>query len=131
MHIISGVLTGFSLVPKIGELSRPARQRLKWMDYYQECGGNARRTCRHFDMSPQTFYRWHKRYNPHNLSSLEDHSRRPRRVRRPTWSPELAQAVVSLREQHPRWGKQKLAVLLAGQGVKVSVSMVGRILLRT
>jgi len=33
-----------------------------------------------------------------------------------------------LREQYPRWGKDKLAVLLRREGWRVSVSMVGRIL---
>jgi transposase InsO family protein len=97
------------------------------MDYYQRHGKNARLTCRHFDISPQTFYRWLRRYNPNRLQCLENRSRRPRRVRRPTWSPELAQAVLELRETYPRWGKDKLAPLLREAGWSVSVSMVGRI----
>jgi putative transposase len=36
--------------------------------------------------------------------------------------------VLSLREQYPRWGKDKLVVLLRRQGSVVSTSMVGRIL---
>ena len=98
------------------------------MDYYQQHGKNARLTCRHFDISPQTFYRWLRRYRPRRVESLEDRSRRPRRVRRPTWSSELAQAVLELREQYPRWGKDKLAPLLRAAGWSVSTSMVGRIL---
>jgi transposase InsO family protein len=35
-----------------------------------------------------------------------------------------------LRLQFPRWGKDKLAVLLRGQGERISTSMVGRILTR-
>src|SRR5690606_7973434 len=38
-------------------------------------------------------------------------SRRPRRVRRPQWSPALAQAVEELRADNPMWGKRKLAWL--------------------
>jgi len=128
MHIISGTVPGVSRLAEIVELSKQARQRLKWLDYYRERGGNARLTCRHFDISPQTFYRWYGRYGPGNLRSLEDRSRRPRHLRRPTWSPEVSAAVLSLREEHPRWGKDKLAVLLAREDKKVSVSMVGRIL---
>jgi transposase InsO family protein len=100
------------------------------MDYYEGHGHNARLTCRHFDVSPQTFYRWRRRYDPHNLSTLEDRCRRPRRLRQPTWSPELAQAVQVLREQYPRWGKDKLAPLLREAGWQVSNSMVGRIMRR-
>ena len=59
------------------------------MDYYESHGHNARLTCRHFDISPQTFYRWRRRYNPRQLGTLEDRSRRPHRVRQPAWSPQL------------------------------------------
>ena len=54
-----------------------ARQRLKWMDYYRAHGNNAALTSRHFGISRQTFYRWRKRYNPRDLSSLESRSVRP------------------------------------------------------
>lgn len=131
MRIISGTAPGAARLAGRGqELSAQARRRLKWMDYYEGHGHNARLTCRHFDVSPQTFYRWRRRYDPHNLSTLEDRCRRPRRLRQPTWSPELARAVQVLREQYPRWGKDKLAVLLRRGGWRVSTSMVGRILRR-
>jgi transposase InsO family protein len=42
----------------------------------------------------------------------------------------LSQAVLELRERYPRWGKDKLVVLLRQQGWEVSTSMVGRILKR-
>ncbi len=130
MHIISGTVRGVSRLARTPELSKQARQRLKWLDYYREHGGNARLTCRHFDISPQTFYRWKRRYEPMNLKSLEDRCHRPRRLRQPTWSSELAQIVLCLREQFPRWGKDKLVVLLRRQGIKASTSMVGRIIKR-
>lgn len=38
------------------------------------------------------------------------------------------EAVRKLREEYPRWRKDKLRPLLAQQGVELSVSMVGRIL---
>ena len=129
MRIISGTAPGaLRLAGRGQELSAQARRRLKWMDYYERHGHNARLTCRHFDISPQTFYRWRRRYHPHNLRTLEDRSCCPRRLPQPTWSPELAQAVQVLREEYPRWGKDKLVVLLRHQGWQVSTSMVGRIL---
>lgn len=110
------------------ELSKKARQRLKWFDYYESHNHNARLTCRYFGISPQTFYRWKRRYHPWDLRSLEDRSHRPKHLRQPSWSPELAQAVLKLREQYPRWGKDKLVVLLGEEEYQVSTSMVGRIL---
>jgi transposase InsO family protein len=100
------------------------------MDYYESRAHNARLTCRYFGVSPQTFYRWRRRYDHRNLRTLEDRSRRPRRLRQATWSQELAQAVLRLREEYPRWGKDKLVVLLRREGWSVSTSMVGRILRR-
>jgi len=100
------------------------------MDYYEAHGKNGALTCRHFGISRQTFYRWKRRYNPRSLTTLESRSHRPRRLRQPTWSPELAQAVLEVREHYPRWGKDKLVVLLRGEGWQVATSMVGRILRR-
>lgn len=111
-------------------LTRAARQRLQMLQWYEDHGRNARLTCRHFGVSPDTFYRWLRRYRAGGVRALEDRSRRPRRVRRPTWSRALTLAVLQLREAHPRWGKAKLAVLLRQQGFTCSTSMVGRILRR-
>lgn len=110
------------------KLSRKARQRLKWFDYYGSHGQNARLTCRHFDISPQTFYRWKRRYNPRHPASLEERTHRPRHLRQPTYSTELVEAVFRLRETYPRWGKDKLVVLLHRERFDCSASTVGRIL---
>jgi len=59
MRIINGTVPGVSRLARLQvELSKKARQRLKWFDYYNSRSHNARLTCRHFDISPQTFYRW-------------------------------------------------------------------------
>jgi len=84
----------------------------------------------HFGISPQTFYRWKRRYDPFNLKTLEGRTHRPRHLRQPTASPELINAVLKLREEYPRWGKDKLVVLLHKEGYQVSTSMVGRIIKR-
>ena len=110
------------------ELSREAAKRLKWFDYYYSRNQNARLTCRYFGVSPQTFYRWKRRYDPRHLGSLEDRPHRPKHLRQATASTELVEAVLKLREKHPRWGKEKLSKLLAEQEFRVCASMVGRIL---
>ena len=131
MRIISGVVPGVSRLAGLQvELSKKARQRLKWFDYYYSHGHKGHLTCRHFDISPQTFYRWKRRYNPKHIASLEDRSHRPKRLRQPTYSPELVEAVLKLREGYPRWGKDKLVVLLRDKGISCSASMVGRIIRR-
>jgi len=128
MQVRNGELPRARQLARAGkELSREARARLDWMDYYRRCH-NVALTCRHFAISRQIFYRWQKRYDPRNLATLESRSHRPHRPRQPTWSCSLADRVLDLRRQFPRWGKDKLAVLLHRQQYPVSVSMVGRIL---
>lgn len=131
MKIENKVIPGSLRLRKhTADISREAQRRVKWFDYYYAHGQNGRLTCRYFGISPQTFYRWKRRYNPQRLQTLESLSCRPRHTRKPTWSVELARMVLELREENPRWGKEKLADLLHDKGYKVSVSMVGRILRR-
>jgi putative transposase len=108
------------------ELSRDAKQRLRWMDYARTHSVSA--TCRHFGIARSTYYRWATRYDPQRLSFLENRSSAPRRMRRPTWTADQAQAVRQARNSPPRWGKDKLAVVLRRDGAALSVSMIGRIL---
>ena len=49
-----------------------------------------------------------KRLKEEGTAGLGSKSRRPRSVGKPTWRPELAGAVLEMREQHPTWGKDKL-----------------------
>jgi putative transposase len=109
-------------------LSKEARLRLSWFEYYEEHQRNARLTCRHFGISPQTFYRWLRRYDSHHPRTLESRSHRPQKVRQPTYTLEQIEAVRKIREKYPRWGKDKLAVLLKRESHPLSVSMVGRII---
>jgi putative transposase len=129
MKIRSALVPGSITVGKrIGDVSHEAIKRLKWFDYYYSHDSNARLTCRYFGITPDTFYKWKRRYRPSDLKTLEEQSHRPKRVRQPTWSVDQVQAVLEIREEYPRWGKEKLANLLGENGIKVSVSMVGRIL---
>jgi transposase len=78
--------------------------------------------CKTFGISRSTIYRWLKRFDPKDIRSVKDKSRRPR------WSYELIEAVKGLRQLYPRWGKEKLVVLLYQEGFKTSASTVGRII---
>jgi len=110
-------------------LSRTATVRLGALDWHRSHGENVSRTCRHFGISRPTFYRWQRRYDPHRLESLENRSHRPARLRRRSWGQREVEAVVTVRNRYPCWGKAKLAhVLGRDEGVRLSVSMVGRIL---
>jgi hypothetical protein len=82
------------------ELSRDARVRSAWMDFYP-CKRNAARICRNFSISHLTFYRWQRRYEPFDLSTLESRSHRPDRQRQSTWTFPLAEKVLTLRLSFP------------------------------
>jgi putative transposase len=111
-------------------LSRTASVRLEMLDWHDRHGRCVARTARHFGFSRTTVYRWLARYDRHRLESLEDRSSRPRRRRRPTWTLAELVAVRRVRLAFPRWGKDKLAIVLRREGIHLSVSMVGRILAR-
>lgn len=112
---------------EIRELSNKEKDRLRALTLWKETG-ELKLILRTFDLSRATVYRWQKRFNPQDLSSLKERSRRPHRLRKPRWSTELIQAVQHLRETYPRWGKDKLVILLERKGFKASTSTVGRIL---
>ena len=112
------------------ELSRDGRARLAMLDWHRAHGGNVSRTARHFGYSRPTVYRWLARFERHRLETLEDRGSAPHRRRRPTWTADQLAAVKAVRERYPRWGKDKLAVLLRRDGLRISTSMVGRILAR-
>lgn len=114
--------------PAPPDLSRRARVRLAMLDWHRSHGENVARTARHFGFSRPTVYRWLSRYERLRLESLEDHDCRPHRRRHPTWTPAEVEAVRRVRTRYPRWGKDKLAVLLGREGLVLSVSMVGRVL---
>lgn len=130
MNIQEAILPQARKIRVSPSLSREARQRLRWIEFYEAHGRSGRLTCRHFGISSATLYRWLHRYDPRRLGSLEDdrRTRRPRRVRQPQTPPEVVARIRALRQQYPRWGKEKLAVLLSREGIRVSVSTVGRVL---
>ncbi len=112
-----------------GTISAEAAKKLRWMDHYARLR-NARLSCRYFGISPKTFYRWKRRFDPYDLTTLEEESRRPRHVRQPQTPLEVVERILELRTRYPRWGKKKLVVLLGREGIKVSASTVGRVMNR-
>jgi len=95
-----------------------------------EMGAPVADLIRHLGIAEQTFYRWKQRFDPHDLSSLEAHSRRPKRLRQPTTPGPVVERIRALREQHPRWGREKLRVLLAREGMTVSAKTIDRVVHR-
>lgn len=101
-------------------LSPGARKRLKWMDYYRQCR-NVSKTCRHFDIPRKTFYYWQNRYDPRQLSSLEEKDRTPKRKRQREITPLQEERIISLRKKYLRESKFNIAIYYQrGYGEKIS-----------
>jgi transposase InsO family protein len=114
------------------ELSVQASYRLRMLKAWQALMQNgiySQQAADALHHSRATLYRWKKRLEEEGLRGLEDRSRRPKRCRRPQWSPELSEAVQAYREQYG-WDREKLAILLRQEGWQTSASTVGRIMNR-
>ena len=114
------------------EMSEAARHRLKWLKAWQrlrEEGYSSQKAADLLRLPRSTLYRWQKRLNELALRGLEERSRRPKKCRRPEWTPELAEAVLAYREEYG-WDKVKLVHMLKQDGWRTSVSTVGRIIVR-
>ena len=112
-------------------LSDEAKSRYKTLIAWQamkESGISSDLASRKLGEARSTLYRWQKRVTERGLKGLEKDSRRPKRLRTVSWTPELIETVLELRDQYPRWGKEKLCVLLGREGWQTSTSAVGRIL---
>ncbi|RAU44221.1 IS481 family transposase, partial [Pseudomonas sp. RIT412] len=72
---------------------------------------NRRELCRRFKISPQTGYKWLRRFEKLGLSGLSEQSRRPLSNPRKS-TPALEEKVITLRKQHPRWGGRKISHVL-------------------
>lgn len=113
------------------ELSPGAQERLRYLSCWQALRGqglSSGMACHVLALPRSTLYRWQRRLKLKGPKGLEEGSRRPQRCRQPSWGAELCQAVLELREQFPRWGKDRLVVLLRQQGWQLSTSTLGRIL---
>lgn len=110
--------------------ARQAKKRLRWMEYYQRFR-SARLTCRHFGISPSTFYLWLSRYTPADSASLVDtRTRRPKRLRKPTWQYKTLLLLERYMETHPLSRLSHIQSFLQSQGLYVSISTVSRMLKR-
>lgn len=113
------------------KLSKSAKFRLSVIEHYLNKTKNVVLTCRHFAITRSYFYKWYKRYNSRNLSSLEDCSRRPHKLRPATYNTSLVKLIRSLRTDYPSYSSKKLAVILKRDwNILYSHSTIGRIILK-
>lgn len=123
------ILPGAKTLSRLLEISPEAKRRLKWLDWFRAHGRNVRLTCRHFGISPDTFYRWQKRFRPGYLLTLESLSSKPKRFRQSNLPLTTLDLLVRLRKEDMGLSKYKLSqILKRDHELFVSPSTVGRIL---
>lgn len=90
-------------------LSDVAHRRLEWLIFYYSVGERqAGKTAQYFGIHRSCLYEWLKKFNPLDVTSLEEKSRRPTHLRQWTVTHEEETRIKKLREQYIYWGKQKL-----------------------
>jgi hypothetical protein len=138
-------LTLFSTMQQVKEVSNlllsqkqysengVAQERLRIIQFYAEFGEKA--TKKAFSVDRKIVWVWKKRMKDGTLAALIPSSTRPKTTRRMTTDPALVSFIVSLRQEHPRLGKEKIKPLLDAhanmQGLRsISVSTIGKVIKR-
>lgn len=110
-HIVNDLVPLYHMINYLNKyqgLSKTAKHRLKWFDYYKKCG-NVSLTCRYFGITRKTFYKWQNFYDPKNLWTLETRSRAPIRKRQRQITSEQEMRIVNLRKRRIKYSKIKIA----------------------
>jgi putative transposase len=117
------LLAKWVLLRRLGKkkLSLEAQLRLEWIIFYHTVGKKSvTYTSIHFGISRKTIYKYLKRFDEKNLSTLEEESRAPRKTRKRDISFLQRDRIKRLRQKHMKWGKMKLAkcyLLIYGERV--------------
>lgn len=116
----------------VQSISKEAQRKLSWIDWYLGNGRNKRLTCRHFGISPDTFYLWYKRFDQTNLFTLEDNkkTRRPNKVRQMTTPYEYIKRVEEIRSLDLEKSKYEIQEELKREGIKLGTSTIQKIINR-
>lgn len=131
MSIQGAILPGGAQLARLpAEPSETAKRRWKVIQWYEEHGEKVRLSARHFGFSPDTVSRWARAYGATGMRGLEPKSRRPVRVRQPETPLATVKRIQALREQYPRWGREKLRVLLEEEGLHLSAKSIDRVIAR-
>lgn len=87
--------------------SKALDERKRFIEEWKKEEEDFAELCRQCGITRQTGYKWAKRYTQDGEKGLEEHSRAPHHCPHAI-SDAVAEAIVWLRQQHPRWGPRKL-----------------------
>lgn len=81
--------------------------RMEFVLLTTDKGANIRELCRRFKISPNTGYKWIKRYQQEGISGLAEQSRRPD-VSPLQTAVECEKLILDMRKKNPAWGARKI-----------------------
>lgn len=112
-----------------------AQERLRIINFYRKYGEKATKEA--FKVDRKLVYIWRKRLtvSGKQLASLIPLSTKPKRTRQMTTNQEIVAHIRSLREDHPRLGKEKIKPLLDDycqekEIASISISTIGKVIKR-
>ena len=106
------------------------QDRLAWFLHFEK-HGNIRGTCRFFNISPNTFYHWKKRYVSSDPLSLSDTaSRKPKTAKKTRWNYQTLLLIERFTEHNPDADQKHIRLFLSKQNVQLSASTISRIIKR-
>jgi putative transposase len=115
----------------LSEVAQERLQKLDSMTLLLSDGCQEEVALQAVGLKRSNYYRYKKRLKEFGPEGLENESKRPLNVRKPTCTREIEQRVHRLRKKYPLWGKQKIAVMYNFlYPEKISESTVGRIITR-
>jgi transposase-like protein len=112
---------------EVQSLSVDARKRLEWIAACVIDGASVSDVCAKYNIARSTLHRWIKRFNPDDLSTLEEQAHVAHTLRTSTLEQSTIDLIRSYRQKSPLMGKEKIRVLLMQEhGIDVSSSSIGR-----
>ena len=133
MHIKSLRIRSYKSFRVDEHVPKAAAERYRTLQAYQRlraAGCSEAGALEQLEISRRTLYRWKAALAGGGVQALAPRSSCPQRRRCPAYTPRDVQAVMAMRRRYPFMGKARLQVMLAREGVGLSVSTVGRILAR-
>lgn len=106
---------------------------MAWFDFWLSHVNNISLTCRHFGISRDTFYLWKGKFNPYNLSSLEDNlkTRTPHNLRQMTTPKTVIDLVCKIRGEDVEKSKYEIQAELKDlHGIKIGYNTIQKIINR-
>ncbi len=112
-------------------LSAPAKERLAWIAMFVTGKSSVSEVCLRYGIARSTFHRWIDRFDPNDLSTLEEKARAPLATRSPVIEQRAIELIREYRQSSPLMGKEKIRTLLMSEhGMDVSSSTIGRVIER-